>query len=212
MNMINATYRKGVAMKVSTCVFLLAGMLLWGVQSGFAGTIKGKVTARGVRDNANAVVYIEKIPDKTFPVPKKHAEFDQKNLAFHPHILPILIGTTVDFLNSDDVLHNVFSPDKCAGSFNLGTWPKGQIRSYTFTQPDCRAVILCNVHPEMGAWVLVLETPYFAVSTKEGNYEIDDVPPGKYSLAIWHEKLKGEPVTVEVPEKGEVTQNFIVKR
>jgi plastocyanin len=181
-------------------------------QVALGGTIKGKVTARGVRDNANAVVYIEKIPGKTFPVPKKHAEMDQKNLAFHPHVLPILVGTTVDFLNSDDVLHNVFSPDKCAGSFNLGTWPKGQTRSYTFAQPDCKAVVLCNVHPEMEAWVVVLETPYFGTSNKQGEYEIKDVPAGKYTLSVWHEKLKGEPVTIEVPEKGVVTQNFLVKR
>lgn len=178
----------------------------------FGGTIKGKVTAHGVRDNANAVVYIEKIPGKTFPAPKKHAEFDQKNLAFHPHVLPILVGTTVDFLNSDDVLHNVFSPDKCAGSLNLGTWPKGQIRSYTFTQPGCKAVILCNVHPEMEAWAVVLETPYFALSSKEGNYEMKDVPAGKYTLSIWHEKLKGPPQEITVPESGEVTANFDVKR
>lgn len=199
-------------MKSRTCILVIAGIVLISGHPLFGGTIKGKVKARGVRDNADAVVYIEKIPGKTFPAPKKHAEFDQKNLAFHPHVLPVLVGTTVDFLNSDDVLHNVFSPDKCAGSFNLGTWPKGQTRSYTFTQAECKAVILCNVHPEMGAWVVVLETPYFAVSNKEGDYEIDNVPAGKYSLTVWHEKLKGEAVSVEVPEKGETKQDFVVKR
>jgi hypothetical protein len=64
----------------------------------------------------------------------------------------------------------------------------------------------------MEAWVVVLETPYFAISSKEGDFEIKDVPTGKYMLTVWHEKLKGEPVTIEVPEKGEVTQNFLVKR
>ncbi len=176
------------------------------------GTIKGKVAARGARDNANAVVYIEKLPDKTFPAPKKHAQLDQKNLTFHPHVLPVLAGTTVDFLNSDDVLHNVFSPDKCADNFNLGTWPKGQIRSYTFKEPGCQPVILCNVHPEMEAYVVVLSTPYYAVSEKDGGYEIKDVPAGKYTLRIWHEKLKGESQEVTVPESGEVTANFEIKR
>jgi plastocyanin len=187
-------------------------MVLIATNVSYGGDIKGKVKAKGVKDNANAVIYVDKIPGKTFQAPKKHAEIDQKNLVFHPHVLPILVGTTVDFLNSDDVLHNVFSPDKCAESFNLGTWPKGQTRSYTFKQPGCRAVVLCNVHPEMAAYVVVLETPYSGVSAKDGGYEIKDVPAGKYTLEIWHEKLKSEPVNVEVPEKGVVTVDFSIKR
>jgi plastocyanin len=179
---------------------------------GLGGTIKGKVTARGVRDNANAVVYIEKLSDKTFPAPKKHAQLDQKNLKFQPHVLPVLAGTTVDFLNSDDVLHNVFSPEKCADNFNLGSWPKGQTRSYTFKEAGCQPVILCNVHPEMAAYVVVLSTPYYAVSEKDGGFEIKDVPVGKYTLKIWHEKLKGESQEVTVPESGEVKANFLIKR
>jgi plastocyanin len=191
---------------------MMATLVLCGTGLAVAGGIKGKVTAQGARDNADAVVYIDKIPSKTFPAPTKHAEFNQQNLMFHPHVLPILVGTTVDFLNSDDVLHNVFSPDACADKFNLGTWPKGQKRSFTFKHADCNAVILCNVHPEMEAYVVVLSTPYFATSAKDGNYEIKDVPPGKYTLKIWHEKLKGQPVTVEVPEKGDATVNFLIKR
>jgi plastocyanin len=177
-----------------------------------AGNITGKIKAIGARNGGDAVIYIDKIQGKTFPPPKAHALIDQKNLMFHPHVLPILAGTTVDFLNSDDVLHNVFSPDKCADKFNLGTWPKGHIRSYTFKEADCQAVILCNVHPEMEAYVVVLETPYYAVSAKDGSYEIKDVPAGKYTLQVWHEKLKGKPATVEVPEKGNVTVDFTIKR
>ena len=79
-----------------------------------AGEIKGKVTCKGVRNNADAVVYVAAIPGKTFPAPKEHAKIDQLNLVFSPHVLPVLVGTTVDFLNSDAVLHNVFSPDACA--------------------------------------------------------------------------------------------------
>ena len=191
---------------------MLVMILAVSVHVSLAGEIKGKITAKGARDNANAVVYIDKIPGKTFEVPKKHAEIDQKNLVFHPHVLPVLTGTTVDFLNSDNVLHNVFSPDKCAESFNLGTWPQNQIRSYTFKEPGCRAVILCNVHPEMEAYVVVLETPYFAVSSKDGSYTIKDVPAGKYTLKIWHEKLKGEAASVEVPEKGEAAADFSIKK
>ena len=187
-------------------------ILLAGAQLAVGGNIVGKVKAQGVKNSADAVVYIEKIGDKSFPAPKEHPVIDQKGLKFSPHVLAILAGTSVDFLNSDDVLHNVFSPDACADKVNLGTWPKGQKRSFTFKKPGCQAVLLCNVHPEMEAFVVVCETPFFAVTSVDGSYEIKDVPPGKYTLQIWHEKDKGQPVEVEVPEKGEAKVNFDIHR
>jgi plastocyanin len=185
--------------------------LLFFCTSVVAGTITGKVTATGAKTPADAVIYIDKIPGKIFAPPKEHVKMDQIKFVFTPHILPILVGTTVDFLNSDDVLHNVFSPDKVADKFNLGTWPKGQVRSYTFKQ-EGSAVMLCNVHPEMEAYVVVVPTPYSAVSDKAGNYRIDNVPSGTYTLKIWHEKLKGTPQSVTVPESGSVTTDFQIKR
>jgi plastocyanin len=177
-----------------------------------AGEIKGKVKAVGVKNNANAVIHIERIPGKKFDPPKEPAVMDQKNLVFIPHVLPIVAGTTVKYVNSDDVLHNVFTPDKCAEKFNLGTWPKGQARSYTFQDPGCVSVMLCNVHPEMEAYILVLETPYYAISAKDGSYQIKNVPAGKYTLKVWHEKLKGQTMEIDVPEKGEATADFELKR
>jgi len=182
------------------------------VNTAFAGDITGTVKAIGVKHSGNAVIYIEKIEGKTFNVPEKHVRMDQKNLTFVPHVLPVMVGTTVDFLNSDDVLHNVFSPDKCAEKFNLGTWPKGEMRSYAFNTPGCRPILLCNVHPEMEAFVVVLESPYFDVSAKDGTYTISNVPPGTYTLSIWHEKLKGESVQITVTDQGSVNQDFIIKR
>lgn len=177
-----------------------------------AGNITGKIKAKGAKNGGDAVIYIDKVEGKTFPPPKEHARMDQKNLTFKPHVLPVLAGTVVDFLNSDDVLHNVFSPDKCVGKFNLGSWPKGQTKSFTFKEPGCTPTLLCNVHPEMEGFVVVLETPYYAVSDKEGNYAIKDVPAGKYTLKIWHEKLKGKETQVEVSEKGDVTADFEIHK
>ncbi len=119
-------------MKKSLIVSISLAFLCCGLCTATAGTITGKVKAHGVKNSADAVVYIEKIESQSFPAPKEHALMDQKGLKFHPHVLPILAGTTVDFLNSDDVLHNVFCPDGCADKVNLGTWPKGEKRSYTF--------------------------------------------------------------------------------
>jgi plastocyanin len=162
------------------------------LNTAFAGDITGTVKAIGVKHPGDAIIYIEKIEGKTFEAPKGHSLIDQKNLTFIPHVLPVVAGTTVDFLNSDDVLHNVFTPDKCAEKFNLGTWPKGEKRSFTFNNTGCTPVLLCNVHPEMAAFVVVLQNPYFAVSKMDGTYTIKGVPTGKYTLTIWHENLKSQ--------------------
>ena len=177
-----------------------------------AGTITGKVKAKGAKNGGNAVIYIDKIAGKSFTPPTEHPVMDQKNLTFKPHVLPVLVGTTVDFLNSDDVLHNVFSPDQCTGKFNLGSWPKGQSKSFTFKEAGCTPTLLCNVHPEMEGYIVVVETPYYAVSGQDGSYSINNVPAGKYTLKIWHEKLKGKDVVIDVPEKGSATADFDIHK
>jgi len=177
-----------------------------------AGDITGSIKTKKAKYKKNAIVYIDKIDGKIFDPPKEHQILDQKNLTFVPHVLPVLTGTTVDFINSDDVLHNVFSPDNCAEKFNLGSWPKGEKRSYTFDEPGCLAVVLCNVHPEMEGYVVVVETPYYATTDEDGNYKIKNVPAGNYTLKIWHERLKGEAQTITVPKTGSATANFELKR
>ncbi len=162
-----------------------------------AGDLQGNVACKGARDSADAVVWIAAIPGKTFPTPKEHAKIDQANLVFHPHVLPVLVGTTVDFLNSDAQLHNVFTPDACADKFNLGTWPKGEIRSYQFKR-ECVATLLCKVHPEMEAFVVAVATPHFAVTKADGSYRISEVPDGVYTVKVWHPKLKGTQKSVTV--------------
>ena len=162
-----------------------------------AGDLHGKVTCKGVRNSADAVVYLDAIPGKTFPAPAKHAVVDQKNLVFIPHVLPVQVGTTVDFKNDDAVLHNVFSPDACCNKFNLGTWPQGQERSYTFKN-ECTATLLCKVHPEMEGFVLAVPTPFHAVTKADGSYEIKNVPDGPVTVKVWHPKLKATSKAVKV--------------
>jgi plastocyanin len=174
-----------------------------------AGNIHGKVVAKGVRNSADAVVYVDKIAGKTFPPPTQHAKIDQKNMQFTPRVLPVLEGTTVDFLNSDAVLHNVFSPDPCADRFNLGTWPQGQVKSFAFKK-ECFASLLCKVHPEMEGFVAVLPTPYYAVTAADGSYDIKDVPDGSYTVKVWHPKLKAAQKSVAV--KGATEANFEIAK
>ncbi len=135
---------------------------------------------------------------------------DQNGKVFVPRILPVLAGTRVDFLNSDPFAHNVFTPDDCPEPFDLGSWPTGEARSFTFTDP-CVAVILCNVHPEMDAFVVTVETPYFAVSSEDGSYQIDEVPDGDYTLVVWHERFKKNH-SAEVSVRGDTVADFTLKR
>ncbi|WP_421917880.1 carboxypeptidase regulatory-like domain-containing protein [Marinifilum sp.] len=159
----------------------------------------------------NTVVYIENV-DARFELPEKNPVMNQKELKFIPKVLPVLVGSTVDFLNSDDVLHNVFSPDSCANKFNLGTWKKGEVRSVTYDKIECVSVLLCNVHPEMEAYVIVLQNPYFAITNEKGEFFIENVPPGNYKLSVWNEKLDAKSKQITVDETGEVIVNFQLKR
>jgi plastocyanin len=186
-----------------TVICLLIAMLQ--AMPSQAGDIKGKVTASGMKSAKNVAVYIDTIPGKAFEAPAKSVLMDQKHLEFVPHVLAVLKGTTVDFLNSDATLHNVFWPNiggnrKLAG--NLGTWPQGQHKSFTFDSLGA-APLLCNVHPEMSAYVVVVPTPYFAVTDSAGDYEIKDVPPGQYTLKTWSEE--GKPASQSVDVSGTTT-------
>jgi plastocyanin len=178
----------------------LTALLLVAAAPLLGGDIHGKLTCKGVRNCEDAIVYVDKIAGKAFPAPADHAKVDQKAMQFHPHVLPVLVGTTVDFHNSDSVLHNVFSPDACADKFNLGTWPQGQVKSFTFKK-ECVAAVLCKVHPEMDGFVVALPTPYFAVAAADGSYEIKNVPDGAVTVKAWHPKLKAaqKAVTVSGP-------------
>ncbi|MFI5183280.1 MAG: hypothetical protein ACHQNV_02695, partial [Vicinamibacteria bacterium] len=101
---------------------LPAVSLLFLAGSAFAGSLSGTVTATGQHDNADAVVFVDAIPGKTFPAPTAHATIDQASMKFVPRVAAVLVGTTVDFANSDSVNHNVFTPHNCAGCFKQGSW------------------------------------------------------------------------------------------
>lgn len=170
-----------------------------------AGTISGKVS--GV--NGESVVYVDAIAGKTFPAPAAKPVVDQKGLMFSPHIIAVEQGTTVEFLNSDKVAHNVFwisvGGNKKLGH-NLGTWPQGEKRAFKFDNPGA-IPLLCNVHPEMAGYIVVSPTPYFAVTDKSGAYKIENVPDGSYTVKAWHEGAKDQskPVTVAGDSKADFT-------
>lgn len=168
----------------TTFALTVMSIMIPGLAWAESGTIEGTVShARGTAD---LIVYVATAPGQ-FPAPAQHARMDQKKMTFTPHILPILAGTTVEFYNSDAVNHNVFSPDN--ETYNLGTWPKGDKHTYVFKKPGVYTQ-LCSIHPEMLAFVVVLQNPFFAVTKADGHFSIPNVPPGQYVLKVWGEKLK----------------------
>jgi plastocyanin len=165
-----------------------------------AGTISGKVS--GVA--GESVVYVNTIAGKTFPAPTEKPVIDQRGLMFQPHLLAVQQGTTVEFLNSDKVAHNVFWPSVGGNkklSHNLGTWPQGEKKAFKFDNPGA-VPLLCNVHPEMSAYLVVAPTPYFAVTDQSGSYKIENVPDGSYTVTAWHEGAKNESKPVAVSGEG----------
>ena len=188
-----------------------AVLLVAGVS--FAGDIKGKVSVQGLKSAANIAVYVDAIPDKKFEAPKDHVVVDQKKMEFIPHVVVVLQGTTVDFTNSDPVGHNVYWPSISGNkklAHNLGTWPKGEKKSFQFNDLGV-ASLLCNVHPEMSGYVVVVATPYSAVTDKDGNFEIKNVPAGHYTVKTWSEDGKPTSQTVDVAA-GTATLDLTVKK
>lgn len=167
------------------CLSVALLLLVGGENGSTSGaTVSGSVYARNV-SMAGAVVSLVPEGEATFPPPREHPVIDQANLRFVPRLLVVLPGTTVDFRNSDPILHNVFGPPGPDEGFDLGTYPRTHLRSHTFTALGAHA-ILCNVHPEMVAYVVVVATPYHAVVDTSGRFRIDGVPAGRYAINVWH--------------------------
>src|ERR1700674_6131726 len=198
-----------------TYSIMLAGLLVVGLshvnmRAAGGGTIQGTVKAIGLASNADAVVYVQQAPG-TFTAPAKTAAMDQKSMQFVPRVLPVVVGTAVKFLNSDPTPHNVFSPD--GEKYNLGTWPQGQTKDHVFAKcakVPCVYVQLCRVHPEMEAYIVVLQNPFFATTNRDGQYRIENVPTGTYSVAVWHAKGKSQPTPVTVDAAKPAVVDFVL--
>jgi hypothetical protein len=136
---------------------------------------------------------------------------DQTQMKFVPRVLPVLVGTTVEFPNHDTVWHNAYSKGG-AKDFDLGLYPPGQSRSVTFDKPGVDR-ILCNAHPNMEAFIVVKEHPFFTSADKGGNYRLDGVPLGKYRVQVWHPEFGSTETGVELVRPGEVLDiNFDLKK
>jgi plastocyanin len=160
------------------------------------------------------IVYIEGPVGEKPIAPEKHAQVvtvknpsvTQKGALFTPHVLPVVAGTTVDWPNNDDILHNVFSFSE-AKPFDLGLYKSPMIESVKFDKPG-KVDVFCSIHARMSCIVLVLENPYFATANEKGHYTITNVPAGNYKLKAWHERLPSQVKEITVPEAGDIKVDF----
>ena len=197
------SYSKAIAatvLVVGQATASLAGSTALAQAAATPGAVSGTVAAPVAKHRAGAVIFVKQGPKPTADqAAVQTAKMDQKGLVFLPRVLPIAKGWTVAFSNSDPVAHSVFTLD--GEKYDLGTWPKGETRKYTFAKPGIYRQ-LCKVHDDMLAFIVVLETPWFAVSDKGGNFTLRGLPPGKYTLGVWHEKLAAADIQVEVTAAG----------
>lgn len=209
---------------IGITVLVALFMLLYIPGQAFAGKIKGTVRAKGLRSPANVLVYLTKAPPVAVDLTSAKFIMDQRNLTFIPHVLPVLVGSTVHFPNNDKVNHNVFSLSR-AKKFNLGSYKTGESKTVLFDKPGI-VELRCDVHAEMAAYILVMKNPYWAVTDKKGHFAIPDltylerfgikgvkgIPPGRYFVKTWHEKLKTRKKAIEVPNNGEINLQLDLSR
>src|SRR5918992_763703 len=156
--------------------------------SAFGAELTGSVQVSG-RPAQHAVIWLAASGAPSEP-PQK-VVLDQRNIAFVPHVLAVRVGTTVEFPNNDKVFHNVFS-FRDGKKFDLGMYPIGAVKRIVFDQPGL-ARLFCNIHPNMAAYVMAVDSPYFAVSNDAGTFTISGVPAGTYTYHAW--RARGQPVT-----------------
>jgi len=169
------------------CVVLAAASWAMGQQM----TLTGKVDfSGGLSDKSGVVVWLNPLGTEGQAPAPEHRQLIQKNKTFSPHLLVIPVGSSVDFPNQDPFFHNVFSLFE-GKRFDLGLYEAGSTRTVVFSRVGI-SYIFCNIHPEMSAVVVALKTPYYAISDRAGTVAISNVPPGRYELHVWHERVLPE--------------------
>ena len=152
------------------------------------------------RELKNAVVSIDNPPSGwAWPDQAKKVEMDQTKCVFIPHVLIVPAGGTVDFLNSDRLLHNIHTTPKINPAINR-TQPKDRTIPFTFEKAEI-VRINCDLHSWMQAWVVVAAHPYYAITGADGQFGFDNLPPGQYKLQVWHERLGTVPASITVGDQ-----------
>jgi plastocyanin len=163
--------------------------------------VAGDLIVSGAREIRNVVVWLENPPPGAPSAPPPAATpMDQKECVFIPRIVIVPPGGTVEFLNSDRLLHNLHSVSRENTSFNR-TQPKGRTIPISFGKPEI-VRIDCDLHSWMRGWVVVASHPFYALTDAQGRFKLDNVPAGQYTVRVWHERLGESSRPVTVPATG----------
>jgi plastocyanin len=198
---VAAVYSKGLnfrtvsADKYAMRRLRLVILIFFAAAPAFGAELAGTVAVSG-RPAQHAIVWLDAAAPATAPT--QRVVLDQRNLSFLPHVLAVQVGTVVEFPNNDKVFHNVFS-FRDGKKFDLGMYPKGAMKRLVFDKPGLSR-LFCNIHPNMAAYVMVVDTPYFAVSNENGAFTVVGVPPGTYTYHAW--RPGGTPVTGSITVDG----------
>ena len=162
-------------------------------------------------DLANVFVYVKDgLGNRTFDVPKDPVVLEQQGCQYHPHVLGVMAGQTVQIKNSDPTTHNIHPTPKDNREWNESQPPSSPAIEKNFAREEIMLPVKCNQHPWMKMYVNVVKTPFYAVTGKDGKYEIKGLPPGDYTIAFVQEKLgeQDQKVTVAAKDTKTVDQSF----
>lgn len=197
----------------------IAGCEDCGVVRGSVAVEQATVRAEGPKNDLDVVVVLDRVGGGDPPPATTKASMDQRGLVFIPHVLAVQRGSTVTFLNNDNDEHNVyFLDDQTGDTLDIGTWGQGVSVDHTFEKAGT-IITLCKLHLEMAAYIVVVKSPWFVqialdASSRQGEYAIENVPPGEYELTVWHKKLKqkGGPAIVSVGRGDSIEVNPIITK
>jgi plastocyanin len=175
------------------------------------GTNEAENVVADKGDLANVFVYVKDgLGNRTFDVPKDPVVLDQSGCKYHPHVLGVMSGQTVQIKNDDPTTHNIHPTPKDNREWNESQPPQSAPIEKTFAREEIMLPVKCNQHPWMKMYINVVKSPFYAVTGPDGKYDIKGLPPGDYTIAFVHEKLgeQDQKVTVGPKESKTVDQSF----
>jgi plastocyanin len=163
-------------------------------------------------DLANVVVYVKDgLSDYTFNTPKEPVVLNQQGCMYDPHIIALMTGQTFEVKNDDQTTHNIHPMPKDNREWNKSQPPGATPIDESFGRAEVAIPVKCNVHPWMKSYIFVFKNPYYAVTSKDGKFELKDLPPGTYTIEAWHEKYGTSDQTVTIGAKESKPLNFTFK-